>query len=176
MPQASAPVFSPAVGTFNAAQSVTLTDAAKGAVIYYTLTGKAPTTASTKYMSAIMVSQTTMIEAIAVAPNYINSVVATGTYTITLPAATPAFSLKTGTYAECKSVSIADGTSNATMYFTTDGTTPTSKSTAYTGAIPVSTTETIKVIAFANGFSQSAVASATYTIAAAPTATTVSTS
>jgi len=54
-----------------------------------------------------------------------------------------------------------------TVYYTTNGTTPTTSSAKYTSAgIIVSATETIKAIALAPGYSQSAVASATYIISA----------
>lgn len=86
LPVAPTPIFAPAAGTYSAAQSVTLTDAVKGAVIYYTINGATPTTASTKYISAIKVSTSTTIKAIAVASGYTNSLVGTATYTIT-PAA-----------------------------------------------------------------------------------------
>src|SRR5206468_8329219 len=55
-------------------------------------------------------------------------------------------------------------TTGATIYYTTDGTTPTVASTKYTAAIAVTSTKTIKAIAVAAGFNNSAVASATYTI------------
>jgi hypothetical protein len=87
------------------------------------------------------------------------------------PAATPAFSPAAGTYTTPQSVSITSATPNATIYYTTDGTTPTTASTAYTGAITVSTTETINAIATATGYLQSAVGSATYTFSLAPAAT-----
>ena len=48
--------------------------------------------------------------------------------------------------------------------YTTHGTMPTTASTKYSGAISVTATETIKVIAVATGYLNSAVASATYTI------------
>ena len=52
-----------------------------------------------------------------------------------------------------------------TIYYTTDGTTPTTSSTQYTGPILVLVgTTTVKAIAVAPGWSQSAVASATYSI------------
>jgi alpha-amylase len=79
-------------------------------------------------------------------------------------AATPTFSPAGGTYTSAQSVAISDSTSGATIYYTTDGTTPTTSSTKYTGAISVGSTETIKAIATATGYSTSAVASATYTI------------
>jgi hypothetical protein len=76
------PTFSPAAGTYSSAQSVKLTDATAGAVIYYTTNGSTPTTSSTKYTAAIAVSSTETIKAIAVAPGYTASAVASATYTI----------------------------------------------------------------------------------------------
>jgi len=82
-------------------------------------------------------------------------------------AAARAFSLPSGSYAGAQSVSIADATPGATIYYTTDGSTPTNSSTVYTGPIAVSTTETLKAIAIAPGYNNSAVATATYVISAA---------
>jgi hypothetical protein len=78
--------------------------------------------------------------------------------------ATPTFSPKGGTYSAAQTVSIGDSTPAATIYYTTNGSTPTTSSTKYTAPIKVSTTQTLKAIAVATGDSQSAVASATYTI------------
>ncbi len=79
--------------------------------------------------------------------------------------ATPSFSPPAGTYSSPQMVTISDATAGATIYYTTDGSTPTTASTVFTGPIAVSSTETIKAIAAAPGFSNSAVATATYTIA-----------
>ena len=62
---------------------MTLSDSTPGAVIYYTMNGTTPTTGSTRYSAAILISSTTTIEAIAVASGYTNSAVASGTYSIT---------------------------------------------------------------------------------------------
>ena len=64
--------------------------------------------------------------------------------------ATPKFSLAAGAYASAQSVSISDATSGATIYYTTDGSTPTTSSTRYASAITVSATETLSAIAVAS--------------------------
>jgi hypothetical protein len=165
--KASTPVFSPAAGTYNAAQSVTLTDATKNATIYYTTNKTTPSTSSTEYTKAIEVSQTTTIKAIAVATGYSQSAVASATYTIAPPAPAPTFSPAAGTYTAAQTVKIADKeTTGLKIYYTTNGSKPSTSSTLYTSAgVKVSATTTIKAIAVATGYSQSAVASATYTIA-----------
>jgi subtilase family serine protease len=163
-PPAATPTFSPAAGTFTSAQSVTISDATAGATIYYTTNGTTPTSSSTKYTGAISVSATKTLEAIAIATGTTNSAVVTAKYTITPPAATPAFSPAAGTFTSAQSVTISDATAGATIYYTTNGTTPTSSSTKYTGAISVSATETLEAIAIATGYTNSAVVTAKYTI------------
>jgi hypothetical protein len=79
--------------------------------------------------------------------------------------AKPGFSLKAGKYRFVQTVDISDKTDGASIYYTTDGTTPTASSTPYTGALAVGVTETLKAIAVATGHPDSAIASATYTIA-----------
>jgi hypothetical protein len=94
------------------------------------------------------------------------------TETIQTPqTATPAFSPTAGTYTAAQSVTISDSTAGATIYYTINGTTPTTSSTKYTSSIAVSATETIKAIATATGYTTSAVASATYTIQTSAVAT-----
>ena len=74
------------------------------------------------------------------------------------------FSPAGGTYSSAQNVTLSCATSGANIYYTTDGSTPTSSSTLYTGAINVSETKTIKAIAIKAGMLDSEVASATYTI------------
>ena len=127
-PVAATPTFNPAPGAFTSAESVTLADTTPGAAIYYTTNGAAPTMNSTKYSTPIAVSATTTIQAIAVASNYNNSAIAAGTYFLGssgMPtAATPTFSPAPGSYNSAQSVTLSDTTPGATIYYTTNGTSP----------------------------------------------------
>ena len=83
---------------------------------------------------------------------------------VTPTCATPTFSPSAGTYGKAKDVTITTATEGATIYYTTDGATPTTSSSAYSSAIHVSSKTTIKAIAVKDGMNNSSVASATYTI------------
>jgi len=161
---AATPSFSVAPATYTSAQTVTISDATAGATIYYTTDGSVPTANSNIYTDPITVSSSETLEAIATASGYSTSPVATAAYTITLPTATPTFSLEAGPYTSAQIVTISDTTAGATIYYTTDGTTPTTSSTVYSGPITVSSSETLEAIATASGYSTSAVATAAYTI------------
>ena len=78
--------------------------------------------------------------------------------------ATPTFSPAPGTYTSAQPVSISGTTPGEAIHYTTNGTTPTTGSTLYTGPISVSSTETIEAIAAASGYSSSPVTTAVYTI------------
>ena len=262
------PTFSPAAGTFTAAQSVTIATTTTGASIYYTIDGTTPTTASTAYTTAINVAATTTIKAIAVKTGMTNSAVASALYTVnislipvisaeravkqangdvvvtwttdivtptaakviirgsvptpsdpsatetastttshtvTVPAASfpssydklvisyiigedgtskeilkaaiieaasvvadPAISPAAGTYTAAQSVTITCATTGASIYYTVDGTTPTSASTLYSAAFNVSASATVKAIATATSMTDSNVVSAAYVINIAP--------
>jgi subtilase family serine protease len=159
-----APKFSLASGTYSAAQTVTISDSNSQAKIYYTTDDTVPTTSSTVYSGAITVSNSETIEAIAVATGYVTSSTITAVYVIGTPVPTPVISPNGGTFPSAQSVTITDTNSSASIYYTTDGTAPTTNSTLYTGAITVSSSETINAIAVAAGYTNSATASAVFTI------------
>ena len=75
----------------------------------------------------------------------------------------PQFKLAAGEYYGTQSVEITCATTGAEIYYTLNGTDPTSASTKYTGAISIASTTTVKAIAV-KGENSSAVVSATYTI------------
>ncbi len=159
------PSFSVAPGTYNATQTVVLSDATAGSTIYYTTDGSTPTTASPAYNGALTVSESETVQAIAVATGFSQSGIASATYVIQFPAAAaPTILVPSGLYGTAQMVKISDDTTGATIRYTTDGSVPTETSTAYTGAVTVSKSETLKAIAVASGFTPSAMTSATYVI------------
>ena len=84
--------------------------------------------------------------------------------TVVTPAATPKLSPGAGTYATSETISITDATSKSTIYYTLNGSTPTTSSTKYGAPFKITKTTTVKAIAVATGYANSAVATATYTI------------
>ncbi len=78
--------------------------------------------------------------------------------------ATPAISPVAGSYSTAQSVTVTCSTSGASIYYTLDGTTPTTASSKYSAAIPLTLSTTVKAIALATGYTQSDTASATFTI------------
>ncbi|MDP4118366.1 MAG: InlB B-repeat-containing protein [Bacillota bacterium] len=76
----------------------------------------------------------------------------------------PIASVKSGTYTEAQSVTLTCETPNAVIYYTTDGSEPTVKSTKYTKAISVSKTMALKAVAVKDGVLVSRVMSSSYTI------------
>ncbi len=168
-PATAAPVLNPAPGRFDAAVLVVLTDATPHAVIHYTLDGSTPSATSPTYSAALAIDTTTTINAIAIAAGYTDSAFAGGTYVIgTMPppavAAAPTFEPLPGTFAAVQNVSISDATPGAAIYYTSNGSTPTTASTQYTGPISVTATTTLKAIATASDYSTSSVAGGTYAI------------
>jgi RHS repeat-associated protein len=159
---APTPTFSPVAGSYTSYQTVSISDSNPSATIYYAING----TPTTVYTNPIAVNSTETLEAIAEVPGYSNSPVASATYTIQAPA--PTFSLSAGTYVGMQTLSISDANPSATIYYTMDGSTPTTSSSVYVGATGLDVTGTWKAIAVVTGYSNSSVASASYTIQAPP--------
>ncbi|MCR5014368.1 MAG: chitobiase/beta-hexosaminidase C-terminal domain-containing protein, partial [Bacteroidales bacterium] len=88
---------------------------------------------------------------------------------VTETVATPTFSPEGGTYYEAQQVSIACSTADATVYYTLDGSVPTTNSMVYSSPIAISETTTVKAIGVKDGMNNSGVATATYTIQEAVT-------
>jgi len=162
-PTLPAPSFSLPAGTY-ANSTLTMSDSASGATIYYTTNGSTPTTSSAVYTKPIALNSSGAFtfKAMAAKKGYINSPVTTVTYTIHPYLARPTFSPPGGSYTTVQTVTISDVSTKA-IYYTTDGSTPTTSSTVYSAPITVSSDETINAIAALSGWTNSPVANATYT-------------
>ena len=85
--------------------------------------------------------------------------------TVALPTvATPTINPNGGSFTGSTSVTLATATAGALIRYTTDGSTPTSSSTLYSGAFTLSNSATVKAAAFMTNYNPSAVASAAFTI------------
>lgn len=151
----------PSGSTILYGESVSISCATDGADIYYTTNGDTPTSASAKYTTPIVLTEGVTIKAIAINGGDESEVVS-ATYSV--KATTPSFSVDEGIYNTTQSVSLGCTTDGATIYYTIDGSEPTSSSTVYSTAIDVNATTTIKAIAIKAGLTESEVASAVYTL------------
>lgn len=165
----AAPVITPATGTYPSPLTVTIT-AGGGATIYYTTDGSMPTTASPVYAGPFVLTTTTIVRAVDQIGAGPLSNITSAAFIVTQTAATPVIGPAPGTVPSGQIITITDTTPGAVIHFTTDGSTPTSASPAYTGTFTIAVTTTVKAIAVATGFNNSAVATAAYTVSSVATA------
>lgn len=135
-----------------------ITCATSNAVIHYTTDGTEPTADSAVYSEPLSIAASpTTIKAIAMKLDCHDSAVASKEFTIV---AKPFV----GVDAQTGKIVMSTTTDGATIYYTTDGSTPTSGSTAYSEGIdqPVEET-TFKAIAIKSGMIDSAVQTYTFT-------------
>ena len=170
------PTFSPVEGAVASGTDVTINCSTPNSTIYYELTTNGgepstPTTESTQYTSAINITTATKIKAIAIDNNgtLSNSEIASASYTIAEPCETPTFSEAAGEVDKGTTVTISSETSGSTIYYTTNGDTPTTSSShgtagAASATVTVNAAMTIKAIAVKDGNANSEVASAAYIV------------
>ena len=142
----------PVISFNNITSMVSITCGTEGSTIYYTIDNSEPTTTSTAYTAPFSVTSPTTVKAIATHATLDPSVVAE----LVIPqVATPTIQ-NNGNNA----VSITTETVGATIYYTTDGTTPTTSSTEYTVPLTENISGvTIKAIAVKEGMITSVVGS-----------------
>lgn len=78
--------------------------------------------------------------------------------------AKPEFSIEGGSYEDAQTVALTTATEGASIYYTLDGTSPSTTSTLYTAPFAIEETTTVKAIAIKEGMANSVVSSATYSI------------
>ena len=96
-----------------------------------------------------------------------NSTVVTAEFTINLPVketvAAPVITPNGGTFTGSQTVTITCATEGTKIYYTTDGSAPTTSSKLYEGAFTISATTIVKAIAVKDGMVDSEIATATFT-------------
>jgi alpha-tubulin suppressor-like RCC1 family protein len=170
----STPTLNIASGTYTTNRTVTIAATTAGATIRYTQNGNEPTGSDTSITSGstVSVSYSQTLKAKAFKSGMPDSNTAAAIYEMQV--ATIAYSPTSGTYTSAQSVTMTSGTPSTTIRYTTDGSTPTESSTAYTAAVSVGTSTTLKAVGFKTDWSNSGVTTGTYTMnfgtASAPTA------
>ncbi|MDE6516034.1 MAG: chitobiase/beta-hexosaminidase C-terminal domain-containing protein, partial [Bacteroidales bacterium] len=164
------PVISPKDAFVKVGDKVTISCKTPEAKIYYTLDGTEPSASSTEYTAPIEIT-------VAMVPNngelQIRAIAikgednATANTTLMIRPDAPTFDPEAGEVAFGASVELSCNLSNAKIYYTTDGTTPTEESTELDrwDVITITKAMTVKVIAVL-GQGTSDVAEAAYTVIA----------
>lgn len=158
------PTASPTGGTYQEAQFVSL-QCSTAALIMYTTDGSDPKTNGTMYLTGtIPIVTNTVLKAYALRANLQDSDVMTEMYNFqtTVPVASPSG----GSFSSIQNVTLTSSTVGSSIFYTLDGSTPTTSSTPYvTGTtISITSTKTLKAIAVKNGLANSELLSETYTL------------
>jgi hypothetical protein len=159
-------IASPSSGLYNSTKSVSLIISEPG-TIYYTTDGSTPTVSSTIYTSSITINSTTTLQYMAIDLAGNKSPVYTDSYTIDTTPPTASANIPSGLYNTTKSVSL-NMSEAGTIYYTTDGTTPTANSTKYTNPISINTSTVLNYLAVDMAGNQSPVYTDSYTIDTTP--------
>lgn len=148
----SVPVIS--TSNYPGGVSVSLSSATSGATIYYTTNGSTPTVSSTKYSGAFNLTSSATVKAIAVKSGMTTSGVASKAITVS-KTSTPQISSALTSSAFSITITAESG---AVVYYTTDGSAPTTSSYRYNGQFSLTSTATVKAIAVKDGKAVSDVA------------------
>jgi chitinase len=131
--QVASLTFSPGSGTYTQPQTVSMSTTTSGTTIRYTTDGTTPTTSSPAYPGPMSIATSTTIRAMGFRDGWSPSSLIVRTLTMnfgTLSA--PTYSPAGGTYQNSVVVTIANEQPNATIHYTTDGSTPGTWSPVYT--------------------------------------------
>ena len=143
-----------------------------GADIYYTTDGTTPSKSSMKYTSSgISITEACTLKAIAYKDGYETSSVGSWSYTIssmsklTLSANPPGGSVESGTIVYLTALADGSTVSDADIYYTTNGFTPSKSSTKYTSSgVTINQDCTLKAVAYKDGYETSDILTEIYSL------------
>lgn len=162
----AAPVFNPAGGEVEYGTEISITCATPGAKIYITVDGTEPTAESIEFnIGSSPIGLDLTIKAIAILEGWENSDIATAVFTIKKETvATPVIAPNGGKIYSGDEISITCATEDVMIYYTIDGSEPTTESIRYWGEFTLEEDATVKAIAVKDGWKNSAIATAQFTI------------
>ena len=161
------PVISASGGHYDAPQSVTIECNTLDSEIKYTLDGSDPSeTNGNVYSEAIVIGQDTNLKVIAIKNNWYPSDVIEESYTFPTIVDAPIFSLNGGNYYEEQLVTMFTYLPGASIYYTTDGSSPSSENgILYVGdPVQITVSTELKAATHKLGYNDSAISSKTYTL------------
>ena len=163
----TAKVFiTPEVMKFAGSVLVKMTCVTPDAKIYYTTDGTTPTQSSVLYTGEITFTSNTVIKAMAFSDALPESLVAYANYE---PSTSRVTILPNGgSFVNSATITLSTITEGATVVYTLDGSDPTINSTSYTNPLTIDASAKLKTLAFKNGYAESYIDSASFTINVAP--------
>jgi probable HAF family extracellular repeat protein len=160
------PVVTPSAGTYPQAVTITMSCPTQDALIRYTINGSDPNVSSNPYTEPFVLRSSATVKARAFSTGRAPSPVTAVPYVVTATnpnfVATPSIRPEPGLFETSVRVRITSATTTATIFYTLDGSDPTTVSTKYTGPFTVSETTTVKARAY-SGPHPSEIATALYT-------------
>ncbi|MEI6833859.1 MAG: chitobiase/beta-hexosaminidase C-terminal domain-containing protein, partial [bacterium] len=158
------PTFSISEGSYGPSQTVALSTSTPDSIIYYTTDGLDPTILSSVYSAPITVSSTTIVKAFAVKADFINSTIASSTYTINGSVNKPVAIPPGGNFNNDVSVTISTIPFQASIVYSLDNTTI---DTPYSAALNISATTTLQAKASMTNYTDSEPLTEVYTMVVA---------
>lgn len=155
--------INPVAGTYTTTKTITLTTN-ETADIFYTIDGTTPTIASTKYTGPIIIDSTKTIKYFAKDAAGNISVVQTALFTINIDTTAPILTITAGgTFTGTKTVTMSVN-ETADIFYTLDGSNPTTSSNKYATPLTISATTTLKAFARDVAGNISAIQTIVYTL------------
>jgi alpha-tubulin suppressor-like RCC1 family protein len=161
--QPLAPVIAPSPGYYATPQTVTMSASDAAATIRFTIDGSTPTESSPVYTAGFVAGVSMTVQTRVFRAGWTPSAIATSS--ITLQPLAPAITPSTGYYVTPPTVTMAAPDAAATVRYTIDGSTPTESSPVYTAGFVAGTSMTVQARAFRAGWTASAIATSTITLA-----------